>query len=176
MVETREIKGMGGRRNTARHAEPVERRESARVPLSLSAELIELQAGSRITGRMSDSSKTGCYIDSLNCFPALTLLRIQLFKGKEVFEADGRVVYSHPGLGMGILFTDISPEQRERLNQWMAEGSRQAEFARNRREPLLDKKAPMDSEERFEALLQLLVDRNVITAGEARRVQADILV
>lgn len=174
MSDSRIPRPSGSRRHVGHVAEAAERRGAVRVPLSLSAELIELQAGSRITGRMSDSSKTGCYIDSLNCFPAQTLLRIQLYKGKEVFEGDGQVVYAHPGLGMGILFTDISPEQRERLHHWMAEESRQADVIRGRPAALGEKLPLLDPAERFEMLLQLLVDKNIITAAEARRLQADI--
>jgi hypothetical protein len=173
MASPKSPKNSGGG-NTSPQTAGAERRGAVRVPLTLAAELMELEAGSRISGRLADSSKTGCYVDSLNCFPAETLLRIQILKGKEVFEGDGRVVYARPGLGMGIIFTEIAPEHRERLYQWMEEGSRLADLLRNRPIPVETKKAPLDAGERFEGLLQLLVDKNVITAAEARKLQAEI--
>lgn len=163
-----------GKKNSP-HEGGIERRGAVRVPLTLAAELIELEAGSRIVGRLADSSNTGCYVDSLNCFPAETLLRILLFKGKEIFEGDGRVVYARPGLGMGIIFTEIPPDQRERLNAWMEEGSKIGNLLWTRPPAQGEKKVQAGAAERFDSLLQLLVDKNVITSAEARKLQAEIM-
>jgi hypothetical protein len=173
MLDPKSSKIVGGKRHQGQETTMIERRESERVPLTLAAELIELRNGSRITGRLSDSSRTGCYVDSLNCYPAHTPLRIRLIKGAEIFEADGKVVYSRPGLGMGILFTDISTEQQERLHQWMAEGSTQPGSSQRTVRQHEGKQGQANQGDRFGALLQLLVDKNIITQAEARKVEAE---
>ena len=63
----------------------------------------------------------GCYIDTLNLFPVGTLVRLQILKDKAVFETSGRVLYCDPGIGMGIVFLDATPDQRAVLEGWLPE-------------------------------------------------------
>jgi hypothetical protein len=92
----------------------------------LSAEVVELPRGARLSARTSDISPTGCYIDTLNPVARDAEVRLRLMHGGEVFEATGRVIYVSYGLGMGVVFTKVDEEQRVRLERWLA--NRDKEF------------------------------------------------
>ncbi len=42
-------------------------------------------------------------------------------KDKKIIEVDATVIYSHPGLGMGVSFASASPEQRAEIDRWVAD-------------------------------------------------------
>lgn len=81
----------------------------------------EVSSGTRLPARTSELSINGCYIDTLNPFPEATLVRLRIMKDDGVFETLARVLYCHPGFGMGIVFTDSTPDQRSLLEGWLAE-------------------------------------------------------
>jgi c-di-GMP-binding flagellar brake protein YcgR len=99
----------------------VERRSAPRIALVLSAEIVELPRGAKLSARTADISRTGCYIDTLNPVPQGSQVRVRITHHQEIFEAVGRVVYLSAGLGMGIAFLAIEPEQRTKLERWLAE-------------------------------------------------------
>jgi hypothetical protein len=101
----------------------MERRAAPRFPLILAAEITAMPVGATLHARTSDVSRTGCYIDTLNPVPAGTMVRSQLTRNGEVFEAIARVVYVSPGLGMGLPFADPPATQLCTLNRWLAEVS-----------------------------------------------------
>ena len=97
-----------------------ERQASPRYPLIFSAEVIEVSSGVKLSARTADLSRTGCYLDTLNPTPTGTEIRVRLTHHDEVFEAAGKVIYISPGLGMGVVFVNVAPEQQERLDRWIA--------------------------------------------------------
>lgn len=103
----------------------VERRSAPRYPLVLAAEVVEMPRGARLNARTSDVSQTGCYIDTLNPVPQGSKIRLRLTHDDEVFEAIGRIVYVSYGLGMGVVFTEVTPEQQQRLERWLGESNRE---------------------------------------------------
>jgi PilZ domain len=100
-----------------------ERRAAPRYPFVAPAELFEPIARLRLSGRTSQLSLGGCYVDVQDPLPVKTVcqLRIEWDRGK--FETWARIVYIHPGAGMGIAFFDTSPEQKATLADWLAEPS-----------------------------------------------------
>ena len=80
----------------------VERRHSPRFTLSLGAEVIEPVNSAELSGRLSDISRTGCYIDTLSPLAPGTQVHLRLRRGEELFETFARVVYVSPRLGMGL--------------------------------------------------------------------------
>lgn len=90
-----------------------------RYALVLAAEIVELPRGAKMVARTSDLSRSGCYVDTLNPIPRDSHVRLRVTHHEEVFEAMGRVVYVSPGLGMGILFENIAPEQEATLVRWL---------------------------------------------------------
>src|SRR5205085_7234075 len=101
-----------------------DRRSAPRYPLILSAEVSAKVDGATLAGRTADVSSTGCYIDTLNPIPAGSAVRVRLQHENEFFEADARVVYVSPGLGMGLAFSPtMVPQQQAILERWLQEGA-----------------------------------------------------
>jgi hypothetical protein len=99
----------------------VERRNSPQFLIVLAADVVELPRGARMSARTSDISRTGCYVDTLNPIPRGSRVKLRFTHHQEEFEAIGLVVYVSQGLGMGIQFTEVSPDQQARLNHWLEE-------------------------------------------------------
>jgi hypothetical protein len=96
-----------------------ERRAASRKPIIATANVIEMGSGAKLRARSCDLVVQGCYVDTMNPFPAGTQVRIRLEKGKSSFEARGRVVYRLSGLGMGIAFSDVTGDNKAVLENWL---------------------------------------------------------
>lgn len=145
-----------------------ERRASDRVSLSLAAELIETQAGARISGRLSDCCMFGCFVDTINTFPDRTPVRVRLRKGSEIFEAEAIVAYSQLRLGMGLAFTYISQEGRRTLESWIAGGTEQPVHGISPATAEQEHRATATQSKRFEKLVRLLAEKGILKDAEAR--------
>ncbi|MGD1212537.1 MAG: PilZ domain-containing protein [Candidatus Acidiferrales bacterium] len=99
----------------------VERRRADRHTFTAAAEVVELDSGARFSTRTTDLGPGGCFVDTMVPFPVGSKVRVSVRKGKTQFEADGAVVYSQVGLGMGIAFDALDPSQREALDTWLSE-------------------------------------------------------
>jgi hypothetical protein len=96
-----------------------ERRATERQPFSAEAIVIDLYGSMRVQSRCSDLSLQGCYVDTLNPFPAGTLVRVELRTSEREFEAIALVNSSHSGMGMGLHFQDLRSEQTSVLTHWL---------------------------------------------------------
>jgi hypothetical protein len=105
-----------------------ERRNTDRHVVTASAEVVELGSGAKFSTRTTDLGPGGCFVDTMVPFPVGANVRVTVHKGKTQFETGGVVVYSQAGLGMGIAFETLEPQQREALDIWLTEltGERQA--------------------------------------------------
>jgi hypothetical protein len=103
------------------HAESVapERRRNARFPLTTLVEAFEPKSNTQISGRTSDISLDGCYVDTINPFTEGALIRITLTKDKLSFEANAKVVFSQVGMGMGVTFTSAEKKQSQIYQKWI---------------------------------------------------------
>jgi len=97
-----------------------ERRRSVRHTISAVVQIVDLGSGLRMTTRASDLSEGGCYVDALTPLPVGTQVRLGLHKDNRVIELNGKIVYSSPGLGMGIAFTESDADQQAALDDWIA--------------------------------------------------------
>jgi hypothetical protein len=145
-----------------------ERRGAERVSLSVAAELIEPQAGAKITGRMSDCCMFGCFVDTINTFPDRTPVRLRLYKGTELFRAEAIVAYSQLRLGMGLAFTYISQEDRRLLESWIAHGAEQPIHGMQQPAPEPGFRANKYQSERFEKLVLLLAEKGILKEADVR--------
>lgn len=98
-----------------------ERRSGPRFSLIAAAEIVEPVSGVRISGRISEISRKGCYLDILNGLPVGTRLRLIISRDQGAFSTDAKIIYVQPGMGMGILFLDVTPDQMKVLDSWLAE-------------------------------------------------------
>ncbi len=101
--------------------QPRKRRSVRRCPLVASAEVTDLSSGALISARTAELAIGGCFIDALNSFPEGTLIRLRIIRDQGVFETKAKVVYCDPKFGMGVAFTEMTPEHRSLLETWLAE-------------------------------------------------------
>jgi hypothetical protein len=98
-----------------------ERRRDLRFPFTASVDAIEPRSKAKISGRSSDISQRGCYVDTISPFPVGTIIKIFMTKETMTFEADAKVVLSQVGMGMGIAFISAMPQQFRILQKWLNE-------------------------------------------------------
>jgi hypothetical protein len=80
--------------------------------------------GMKDSARVSELSARGCYIDSINTLPKDTNIRFRIRYGCSTCEFSGTVIYTHAGFGMGVVFGDLTGEQRSTLDVWLDELAR----------------------------------------------------
>jgi hypothetical protein len=98
-----------------------ERRSVPRFNLIATAEITEPASEVHISGRISEISRKGCYLDVLNTLPVGTRLRLTISRDQGAFTADAKIIYVQEGMGMGIFFLDVDAEQLRILDNWLAE-------------------------------------------------------
>jgi hypothetical protein len=98
-----------------------ERRGWPRYAITAMARVVEPRSLAKAEGRCTDLSLGGCYVDSINPFPKDSAVRVSIWQGSRSFESEARVVFSQVGMGMGLMFTEIEPAEREKLQTWLHE-------------------------------------------------------
>jgi hypothetical protein len=103
-----------------------DRRLCPRYPFTATAETLDAHSRSRISARTSDISIGGCYVDTFCPLPRKTDVKLRISREGESLDAQAVVVYSKIGMGMGLCFTSLEPDQRAMLHRWIAELSGEA--------------------------------------------------
>lgn len=98
-----------------------ERRSVPRFTFIAAAEVLEPVSGVRISGRISEISRKGCYVDLLNPLPTGTSIQVHISRDQGAFDSSGKIIYSQEGMGMGVAFADIPADQLKILDSWLAE-------------------------------------------------------
>jgi hypothetical protein len=98
-----------------------ERRTVPRYPLIASVEILESSSAMRLSGRISEISRKGCYVDVLNPLPVGTAIQLRISRDNGSFASAGRVIYADQGMGMGVVFVGVPAEQLKILDAWIAE-------------------------------------------------------
>jgi hypothetical protein len=98
-----------------------ERRTEPRYAVAAMAEAVDIKSHTRISGRISDIGPGGCYFEVMSPFGVGAELQLRITRNQQSLTAGARVLYSTGGMGMGLLFTKIDPEQRHLLLQWVSE-------------------------------------------------------
>jgi hypothetical protein len=84
-----------------------------------SAELLEEKSEVRVASRVSELSLYGCYLDMMNPFPKDTLVLLRIWTDEKIFQTKGRIIYSQPNMGAGVVFLDVQPMYLPILQQWL---------------------------------------------------------
>jgi len=92
-----------------------EKRRSPRYRCQGSAHLREIDSGIATWATFSDISLHGCYVEAAAGYAVGSTLAVTLEVNGFRAEAAGEVRVAYPGLGMGISFTKIADEDRDRL-------------------------------------------------------------
>jgi hypothetical protein len=157
-------------------SQQAERRDGSRHPFIASAEVIEIASGARFSTRTTDLGPGGCFVDTLVPFEAGSEVRIVVREGRSQFEATGIVVYSQAGLGMGIAFDELEPEQRRALAVWLGE---EVEEHQQLQEPVVERRKsgrglPHGSDrESLVRLVKLMTNKGILSPGEAASIFSD---
>jgi len=101
-------------------------RTTPRFSFIAEAEVMGLLDGTRVVARISELSSRGCYVDTVNPFPIGTELRFRIRYGCSTCELPGKIIYTHSGFGMGVLFGEIAVEHRVTLDAWLDELARKS--------------------------------------------------
>ena len=101
-------------------------RKARRFSFIAEAEVMRPSDGTHVAARISKLSAQGCYVDTINRFPLATELLLRIRYGCSSCELPGKVIYTHSGCGIGVLFGDIAAENRLTLNAWLDELSRKS--------------------------------------------------
>ena len=102
-----------------------ERRKAPRYGLMAIAELTsegaDSEHGKLLSGKITQISRSGCYVDSPKTLPVGTSLKAIIFRDERTFVSKAKVIHVQEQMGMGIAFLDTSKDQLEILNSWLAD-------------------------------------------------------
>lgn len=87
------------------------------------AEIVETASTMCIVGRLTEISRKGCYVNTPSTLSVDTFLKVVISCDEKTFLTNGKVIYVHEGIGMGIVFVDLTEDQLELLNSWLADAS-----------------------------------------------------
>jgi PilZ domain len=156
-----------------------DRRSTDRHTITASAEVVELGSGARFSTRTTDLGPGGCFVDTMVPFPVGANVRVSVHKGKTQFESSGIVVYSQAGLGMGIAFDTMEPQQRQELDQWLTEltGEKQTHppYSAAGSAPIRTGNAQAHERAALVRLVNLMITKGILTEAEGSSVLVDPL-
>jgi len=152
-----------------------ERRTGGRYTFAATAEVIFPSSGVRLSTRTTDLGLGGCFVDTLTPVPIGAKVQVTIWKDKAQLTANGLVVYSQHGLGMGIAFEELPPPQRQVLDGWLAElmsgSQRQRDAAHAPKKP--EQSAAVSNREALNRLIRLLLEKGVLTIAESNSILND---
>ena len=109
--------GADGTGATAR--DPHDRRAHPRFKTVNSVEVHPEGQGAPIRARTADLSIGGCFIEMPNPLPKGTQIKISIWVKDTKLWANGRVVTSTPGFGIGVQFIEISEQDKNQLQEFL---------------------------------------------------------
>jgi len=98
-----------------------EKRTVPRYTFIASVTLTESTTQARMSCRISEISRKGCYVDILNTLPVGTMIDLVISRDQGTLCVTGRIIYVQEGMGMGVAFTELAGDQAKILDQWLAE-------------------------------------------------------
>lgn len=94
---------------------PGARRVHRRVSCTGSIEIAPEGGAAKLQALLSDISASGCYAELGNPLPVNTRIQFDMRLRQRELRGHGIVRQCHPGVGMGISFTEMSPHDRDLL-------------------------------------------------------------
>ena len=96
-----------------------DRRTNPRVKCASSVEVYPTGEAAPIRTRTADLSLGGCFLEMPNPLPTGTQIRIALWVKDFKLWANGEVVTSTPGFGIGVKFVEMTEQDRNQLRQFI---------------------------------------------------------
>ena len=173
-MHTPESKKAGAGNSTSAPTQEAERRINDRQMFTVTAEVVEFVTGARFSSRTMDLGPGGCFVDTTNPLPVSTKVQLKLTKGQTTLQTGGTVVYSQNGLGMGIAFSNLEPEQQKSLDSWLSGMAAERPVASKPSEETARTSPNQSVDGRaIKRLLRLLVMKGIFTEAEASSVLID---
>jgi hypothetical protein len=98
-----------------------EQRSVPRYNFIAHVDVIEPASDTRISARVSEISRKGCYIDVLVTLPIGTIIQVKIVRDQGSFNTRGKIIYVQEGMGMGVAFVDVAEDQLKLLDSWLLE-------------------------------------------------------
>lgn len=173
-MRTPESKKVSQDNSSSLPVQEAERRTNDRQMFTVTAEVVEFVTGARFSSRTMDLGPGGCFVDTTNPLPVSTKVQLKLTKGQTTLQTGGTVVYSQNGLGMGIAFSNLEPEQQRSLDSWLSGMAADRPIAAKPAEEIVRGTLNQLSDARaIKRLLRLLVMKGIFTEAEASSVLID---
>jgi len=96
----------------------LDQRYTVRYPFSVTAEILELETGTRLGGVTSDLSVRGCFVRTTSLLEVRARVRLTLARKKQKVEILATIRRAAQ-TGMGLEFVDIDPVSNEILLSWI---------------------------------------------------------
>lgn len=100
-----------------------ERRRTPRYPFIATVEVIQKGAQAGITGRVTELSLYGCFIEMPDPFAKGSELTLKIYANGKYFESQAIAVYANIGQGTGVSFQNLRPHYVGVLKQWLIEAA-----------------------------------------------------
>jgi hypothetical protein len=100
-----------------------ERRRTPRYPFIATVEVIQKGWPAGISGRVTELSLYGCFIEMPDPFAKGSELTLKVYANGKYFETEGVAVYANIGKGAGIRFQNVRPHYLSVLKQWLIEAA-----------------------------------------------------
>lgn len=108
--------------NSSTQADPYrEKRTVPRYEFIATVEVVEPVSDMRLSGRVSEISRKGCFVDILNTLPTGTKVNLRITRDRGAFFTPATIIYVQDAMGMGIAFRDPAADQLQILDVWLAE-------------------------------------------------------
>ncbi len=74
----------------------------------------------------SDISEGGLFISAIQIFEPEDVIEVTMPIGNDKITVKAKVRYSQPGIGVGVMFIELGPEQKARIKEFVANISQKA--------------------------------------------------
>ena len=88
---------------------------------------ISSNGGAGKAATVKELSQNGCFLEFSETYPLGTRVSLKIFFHDEVFEANAKVIYAKPELGMAVAFLDVKPTYLLILQKWSLAVTRRGE-------------------------------------------------
>jgi len=150
-----------------------DRRRFPRQSCMLEAQLVTENSSVGVPVRITDLSLSGCYIETMTPLPHDSAVNIAISKDGKTVYVSGKVRFSSRGLGMGIMFTAIRPEDFDNIRDFAQPAPRPKMGASPRLEILhyaAESESPPDrspeTADALEAVVRVLFRKGLLTRAE----------
>jgi len=97
-----------------------DRRRVQRYSLVAIAELADPEEGKLVSGKITQISRNGCYVETPKTFPVGTSIKVIVSHDQRTFVAKANIIHVQEQMGMGIQFDPLEDQLRI-LDSWLAE-------------------------------------------------------